>query len=82
MWKPNGNNFKNVATNIYQDNQLGTFQKNPVLFIMGDIIFLKRVFFLFVLQSNFVQKEGLGQLPNTLLICKLYNFAQCSIAML
>ena len=66
--------LKNVATNIYQDNQLGTFQKNPVLllFIMGDTLFFwKGFFFLFVLQSNFVQKEGLGQLPNTLLICKL-----------
>ena len=72
MWKPNGNNFKNVATNIYQDNQLGTFQKKSSFIHYGrHIIFLKRVFFLFVLQSNFVQKEGLGQLPNTLLICKL-----------
>lgn len=48
MWEPNGNNFKNVATNIYQDNQLGTFQKNPVLFIMGDILFFWKGFIFYL----------------------------------
>ena len=30
--------LKDVATNIYQDNQLRTFFKNPVLFIIGDTL--------------------------------------------
>ena len=57
MWKPMEIILKDVATNIYQDNQLRTFfKKASFIHHRRYINFLKRVFF-YLLQCNFVQKE-------------------------